>query len=107
MLKPLLLTVLAAAPGLAAAESAPSRLSIDVRGQVPIMCRASIDAAPSAADRSLSGWLEEFCNNPGGHRVYLDHSPSLAGATAFVDGAAVRLSASGQPCSAEAARRAA
>lgn len=94
MLKPLLF-VLAMAPVQAAAEGAGARISIDLHGHVPVMCRASVDGAATAGARSLSGWLNEFCNNPGGHRVYLDHSPSLAGAIAFVDGTAVRLSASG------------
>ena len=96
MFKLLLFAVAAAVPLQAvAAEIGAGGVRIGLQGSVPVMCRATIEAAADSAPGTIGGWLVEFCNSPAGHSVYLDHSPDLAGATAKIDGVAVPLSASG------------
>jgi hypothetical protein len=79
----------------ASAETAAQTIAIS--GEVPVICRASMETqlvAP-AVGRLRLGTLREFCNNPSGYQVAVDHSPELAGATLLVDGRALELSPSG------------
>jgi hypothetical protein len=83
----------------AAASTAPSQaaFTVELRGYVPVICRATLDAsqAPSQAGVVSLGTLSEICNNPGGYQVWVDYSPQLASATLMVDGRSVPLSSSG------------
>lgn len=70
---------------------------IGIVGYVPVICRASVDAAviaPGAGVASL-GTLNEFCNSPNGYRVVASYSPSLAAGRLVVDGTAIELGDSG------------
>ena len=93
-----LLSAAASASAVAPAVTAKSAgYSIGVHGFVPVVCRASVDAAVAPADgASVSlGNLTEFCNSPGGYEVYVDHSPELGGASLSVSGEPVALSEKG------------
>lgn len=82
------------------AASAPAEeggYAIKVSGYVPVICRATLDSTLVSATGSEIdlGTLQEFCNSPNGYKVYVDHSPELAGATLIVDGTAVPLAENG------------
>lgn len=82
------------APGLGVGSS---QFTIGVVGYVPVICRASVDAAmvnPTPGTVQL-GMLQEFCNSPNGYKVHADYSASLANAKILVDGTEVALEASG------------
>jgi hypothetical protein len=66
----------------AGAVGVSDQYTFDIRGFVPVICRASVEART----------LREFCNNPNGYEVWLDHSPTLAGAAMVVDGRRIELS---------------
>lgn len=87
------LAIAAPASG-AAPESGPSsQFRLDVSGQVAVVCRVSIDTAviPDVAGRVSLGTMKEFCNNPSGYRVVVDH-PAIAGpAMLIVDGREIAL----------------
>ena len=96
--------VLAAATFMAApaaaqnADSASSSYAVQVSGFVPVICRASTDAAVIAPQQNGAvqlGELKEFCNSGGGYKVYADYSPELESATLVVDGKALPLSSDG------------
>jgi hypothetical protein len=78
-----------------AAETGDYRIGIE--GEVPLLCRASVDSAtvPATAGETKLGRLEEFCNSGAGYKVYADYSPELANAVLRVDGRAVPLDESG------------
>ncbi|WP_156389441.1 hypothetical protein [Brevundimonas sp. Root1423] len=68
--------------------------TLAIRGYVPVICRASVEAnnvVPVRGQASL-GRLREFCNSPNGYEVWLDHTPGLAGAAMVVDGERVEFS---------------
>lgn len=71
--------------------------SLQLRGFVPVICRATVDATNVAPQEGLVdvGTLSEFCNSPTGYQVWADYSPSLAGASVVLDGESVALSDSG------------
>lgn len=78
----------------AGAIGVSDQYTLGIRGFVPVICRASVEArhvAPTRGRASL-GTLREFCNNPNGYEVWLDHSPGLAGAAMVLDGRRVELS---------------
>jgi hypothetical protein len=61
---------------------------------------ARTSASDLAATGSL-GTLQEFCNNPRGYKLFVDHSPELANSRLVIDGQAVLLSDSGTTLLAE------
>ena len=86
-----------------ASATAPSALTdqssftLELRGYVPVICNAQVNAAqvtPQAGQVEL-GQLSEFCNNANGYEVWIDYSPSLAGASLVVDGQTVNLTDAG------------
>ena len=99
MLKTLTAALLAASATAAgaAADDSSSEASIAVRGFVPVVCRAQVQATVVVPQegRAELGQLNEFCNSPGGYAVYADHSAELASAELFVDGKAIQLAENG------------
>lgn len=71
--------------------------TINIRGFVPVICRANLQASSVAATGGAQqlGSLNEFCNNASGYRVVADYSPSLAGGSLLVDGRAISLTGEG------------
>jgi len=72
--------------------------TLTITGFVPVACRASLSAdivSPGAGGDASLGTLTEFCNNPNGYQVLVDHSPELANATLIVDGVEIALSPQG------------
>lgn len=94
----LLLASVAPATGFAPAVNVgEAQIAIGVVGYVPVICRASVDAAsvaPRAGTTSL-GTLKEFCNSPNGYAVVADYSPQLIHAKLIVDGVPVPLNTQG------------
>jgi len=84
----------ATAPG---AMSEQSSYTIELRGYVPVICRASVNATQVATQpgQTSLGQLSEFCNSPTGYQVWVDYSPSLANASIIIDGRTVQLGESG------------
>lgn len=94
------LAAAAIAPGAAPAANhrAPTGgYSIELRGHVPVICRASLRDALVTPQRGHArlGAMNEFCNNPNGYEIYADHSPELAGAVLVVDGVEMKLARQG------------
>lgn len=87
-------------------SNSTGQVRIGVTGQVPVLCRVSVDAAmvPQAAGRVSLGTMQEFCNNPTGYRVVVSHPPLTAPAKLIVDGQEVLLGASGVAIVSESAR---
>jgi hypothetical protein len=90
--------VLAAAAAMAmfagsASAVEPASFELRLRGYVPVICRASVEATSASVRAGVVelGALNEFCNNANGYEVWLDYSPQLSGAVLMVDGRAVRL----------------
>ena len=98
----LLATALAAGLAAPAANSAQpfgveTGYTFQIRGFVPVICRATVDAdhvVPQDGKVAL-GTMREFCNSASGYEVWADHSTGLAGSSLVVDGHEVRLSLSG------------
>jgi hypothetical protein len=69
-------------------------LSVTLQGYVPLACRVSVarTSASELANTGSLGTLQEFCNNPRGYRLFVDHSPGLASSRLVIDGQAVLLS---------------
>ena len=86
---------MAAVPAIASEPAA--QYHIGISGEVPVLCRVSIDAAlvPDSAGRVSLGTLKESCNNPHGYQVVLEYSPDMADALLIVDGRAIPLGKSG------------
>lgn len=88
-----------AALGMAGAVQASQGVStITISGQVPLVCRVSVDNSASAmlsanGNKSL---LREFCNNGAGYRVVASFSKQLAAGRLIVDGRTIPLNASGE-----------
>jgi hypothetical protein len=85
-----------------AATSSPSynasgSFSLGIRGFVPVICRALVDASNVKPKKGIVevGKLNEFCNSPNGYQVWADYTPSLAEASLVVDGKEVALSDAG------------
>jgi hypothetical protein len=87
----------------AASATAPSALTddssytIELRGYVPVICNANVNASQVSVQSSQVeiGQLSEFCNNANGYEVWVDYTPSLAGSTLLVDGQSVDLTEAG------------
>jgi hypothetical protein len=86
----------AAAAGTAATPGQDS-FSLELRGYVPVICRATVSASQvgTQADQVSLGKLDEFCNDPNGYQVWVDYSPELADAAIEVDGRRVALNSAG------------
>ena len=71
----------------------PASFELRLRGYVPVICRASVEATSASIQRGVVdlGALNEFCNSANGYEVWVDYSPQLSGAILMVDGRAVRL----------------
>lgn len=84
----------AVAPQLALGQA---QYTIGISGYVPVICRASVDAAavPVSGQTVSLGSLYEFCNSAGGYQVVADYSAALAGAKLLVDGHPVPLTPGG------------
>lgn len=72
--------------------------TITFSGQVPLICRVSVDNSASAmlsanGNKSL---LREFCNNGAGYRVVATYSRQLATGRLIVDGRTIPLNGSGE-----------
>ena len=103
------MATLAAAGYAHAAEpdsNSTGQVRIGVTGQVPVLCRVSVDAAmvPQAAGRVSLGTMQEFCNNPTGYRVVVSYPQLAAPAKLIVDGREILLGASGFAVVAESVR---
>lgn len=103
------LAALAAAGSAQAAEpdsNAAGQVRIGITGQVPVLCRVSVDAAmvPQIAGRVSLGTMEEFCNNPTGYRVVVSYPQLAAPAKLIVDGREILLGTSGFAVVAESDR---
>lgn len=74
-----------------------AQYTIGISGFVPVVCRATVDAAmvPAQGGQVSLGSLNEFCNSPNGYEVYADYSADLAKASLLVDGQKVQLAKSG------------
>lgn len=76
---------------------ASGSFSLSIRGFVPVICRANVQATqiqPKEGSVSL-GTLNEFCNNARGYEVWADYSPGLSDAALVVDNKVVDLDAGG------------
>jgi hypothetical protein len=81
------------ATALAPAVQTTSSYTIGIRGFVPVICRAALDATTAGTQAGVQqlGSLNEFCNSPNGYRVQAHYSANLASATLLIDGAPVTL----------------
>lgn len=86
---------MAGVPAIASEPAGQHR--IGVSGQVPVLCRVSIDAAlvPAGPGRVSLGTMKEFCNNPHGYQVVLEYAPMAGDAVLIVDGRRIVLDSSG------------
>ena len=76
-----------------ASAGQPAGFELRLRGHVPVICRATVEASISAPSRGVIqlGRLKEFCNNANGYEVWVDYSPQLSGSLLMVDGQVIRL----------------
>ncbi|MBB4613568.1 hypothetical protein [Novosphingobium taihuense] len=79
-------------------EASQGVATITISGQVPLVCRVSVDNSASVmlsanGNKSL---LREFCNNGAGYRVVASYSKQLAAGRLVVDGRSIPLNASGE-----------
>jgi hypothetical protein len=82
---------------LQAVQAEPASGRIGVSGFVSVICRAELSGGIlPTSDRVSLGRLTELCNTSQGYRVIMSYPAALEGATLFVDGAPVTLTASGQ-----------
>ncbi len=74
-----------------------AQYTIGISGFVPVVCKASVDAAmvPAQGGQVSLGSLNEFCNSPNGYEVYADYSPDMAKASLLIDGKKVPLGKAG------------
>lgn len=81
------------ATAFAPAVQTTSSYTIGIRGFVPVICRASLNATTALVDAGVQqlGALNEFCNSPNGYKVEAHYSPNLASATLLIDGVPVTL----------------
>ncbi|MGV3512401.1 MAG: hypothetical protein ACO1OX_10405 [Novosphingobium sp.] len=81
-----------------AVQASQGTASITITGQVPLVCRISVDNSASAllnANGNKSE-LREFCNNGAGYRVVASYGKQLAAGRLIVDGQAIALDGSGE-----------
>ena len=92
----LALAVLSAASPAMAQSSWTS--TIELRGYVPVICRATLHSAPAFRDDGVVelGSLDEFCNAGSGYRVVVDYAPGEDPGQLLVDGREVPLDRSGR-----------
>ncbi|MBF9151513.1 hypothetical protein [Novosphingobium jiangmenense] len=79
-------------------QASQGTASITITGQVPLVCRVSVDDSASAmmsanGNRSV---LREFCNNGAGYRVVASYSKQLSAGQLVVDGQPIALDGSGE-----------
>jgi hypothetical protein len=74
-----------------------AQYTIGISGFVPVVCRATVDAAmvPAQGGQVSLGSLNEFCNSPNGYEVYADYSANMAKASLLIDGQKVPLGKDG------------
>lgn len=79
-------------------HAAPGISSISISGQVPLVCRVSVDNTASAmlSSNGNKAELREFCNNGAGYRVVASFSKQLSAGRLLVDGVAVPLGSNGE-----------
>lgn len=89
--------LMATSAGSAPAYSAKGGFSLHLRGFVPVICRASVDATQVTPQEGVVdiGTMNEFCNSPNGYEVWADYSESLSEAAIVVDGESIDLSEAG------------
>lgn len=94
-----LAALFAASPALAngIGQDGAAQMRIGITGQVPVICRVSLDAAvlSDADGRAQVGTMKEFCNNPSGYRVVMNYPSAMESGRLIVDGRAVALDGSG------------
>lgn len=80
------------------ANAAPGISSITISGQVPLVCRVSVDNNASAmlSANGNKANLREFCNNGAGYRVVASFSKQISAGRLLVDGVAVPLGSDGE-----------
>lgn len=80
------------------ANAAPGISSITISGQVPLVCRVSVDNTASAmlSANGNKAQLREFCNNGAGYRVVASFSKQISAGRLLVDGVAVPLGSDGE-----------
>jgi len=71
--------------------------TIEVRGVVPVICRADFQSAysPRGDGSMMLGAIDEFCNASSGYRVVVDYSGTDDPGALIVDGRWVPLDPSG------------
>lgn len=72
--------------------------TITISGQVPLICRVSVDNSASAmlSPNGNKSLLREFCNNAAGYRVVATYSRQLAAGRLIVNGRTIPLDGSGE-----------
>ena len=80
------------------ANAAPGISSITISGQVPLVCRVSVDNNASAmlSANGNKAHLREFSNNGAGYRVVASFSKQISAGRLRVDGVAVPLGSDGE-----------
>jgi hypothetical protein len=93
----ILLAALVAALPLTAARAGEQTARIELRGYVPVICRADFESAPFVGpDKKVQlGALHEFCNAGSGYRVVVEYQPGADPGILLVDGRPVFLGSSG------------
>lgn len=79
-------------------NASESIASISITGQVPVICRLSVDNSASAMFNANGNKasLREFCNNGAGYRVVASYTKQLSAGRLIVDGTVIPLNASGE-----------
>lgn len=82
----------------AVVHATPGISSITISGQVPLVCRVSVDNTASAmlSANGNKAELREFCNNSAGYRVVASFSKQISTGRLLVDGVAIPLSSNGE-----------
>lgn len=80
------------------ANAAPGISSITISGQVPLVCRVSVDNTASAmlSANGNKAQLREFCNNGAGYKVVASFSKQISAGRLLVDGVAIPLGSNGE-----------
>lgn len=80
------------------APTGAAEFRIGISGQVPVICRVSLDSTvlADASGRVSLGTMKEFCNNPTGYRVVLQYPATLESGRLLVDGREVLLNGAGE-----------
>jgi len=93
----ILLAALAAVLPLTAARAAEQTTRIELRGYVPVICRADFESAPftSPDNKMQLGAIHEFCNAGSGYRVIVEYQAGGDPGILLVDGRPIFLDGSG------------